>query len=126
MTNTSPDLWRPSSSARSCETTRSITPPESPDLPRLGASESNSSKNMTQGEAPRAFWKTWRTFSSDWPTYMLISSGPFTLQRLIPNTHFHLAELFICQAQRPPMKIKHINFCMYVQKYGCRATAHQI
>ena len=32
----------------------SITPPESPDLPLLGASESSSSKNITQGEALRA------------------------------------------------------------------------
>ena len=58
----------------------SMTPPESPDRPLLGARESNSSKKITQGEALRAFWKTSRTFSSDWPTYMLISSGPLTLK----------------------------------------------
>lgn len=57
----------------------SITPPESPDLPLFGASESNSSKKITQGEAARALEKTCLTFSSDWPTYMLINSGPFTL-----------------------------------------------
>ena len=36
----------------------SITPPESPDLPRFGASESNSSKNITQGVALLARLKT--------------------------------------------------------------------
>ena len=36
----------------------SMTPPESPLLPRFGARESSSSKKMTQGEALRAFSKT--------------------------------------------------------------------
>lgn len=58
ITNTSQDLLRPSNSAKSWETTRSMTPPESPDLPRLGASESNSSKKMTQGVALLALSNT--------------------------------------------------------------------
>ena len=45
----------------------------------FGAKLSNSSKKMTQGRASRAFWKTSRTFRSLSPTYILISSGPFTL-----------------------------------------------
>ncbi len=49
ITNTSLDLLIPSISANNCETTLSITPPESPLCPRLGANESNSSKNITQG-----------------------------------------------------------------------------
>lgn len=36
----------------------SITPPESPLRPLLGARESSSSKKMTQGAAERALWKT--------------------------------------------------------------------
>ena len=36
----------------------SITPPESPERPLLGANESNSSKKMTHGAALRALWKT--------------------------------------------------------------------
>jgi len=44
----------PSISARSCETTRSITPPESAPRPRLGASASSSSKKTTHGAASRA------------------------------------------------------------------------
>lgn len=35
-----------------------MTPPESPAIPRLGARESNSSKNTTQGAADRALAKT--------------------------------------------------------------------
>lgn len=58
ITNTSQDLLRPSNSAKSWETTRSMTPPESPDLPRLGAKESNSSKKMTQGVALLALSNT--------------------------------------------------------------------
>ena len=36
----------------------SMTPPESPLLPRLGASESSSSKKITHGEALRALLNT--------------------------------------------------------------------
>ena len=103
----------------------SITPPESPDLPRFGASESSSSKKITQGVALLARLKTTSSmfdkikgilinmnrpthfksclttaviltehpsgnmvlvpsliFSSLWPTYILINSGPFTLEKL--------------------------------------------
>jgi hypothetical protein len=63
MTKTSPEDEEdamPSSSASSCETMRSITPPESPCAPRLGATESSSSKKTTQGRASRARWKTRR------------------------------------------------------------------
>lgn len=112
------------------ETTRSITPPESPEAPLAGARESSSSKKITQGRAdlackwlmmtfrhyelehhpqlklsqnnsslldlfflfgngvsekigkePFTFWKMSRTFFSDSPMYMLISSGPFTLRK---------------------------------------------
>lgn len=44
----------PSISASSCETTRSITPPESPLLPLRGANESSSSKKIMHGAAERA------------------------------------------------------------------------
>ena len=40
------------------DTNRSMTPPESPDFPRLGAMESNSSKKMTHGDALCARVKT--------------------------------------------------------------------
>lgn len=72
----------PSSSARSWLTIRSMTPPESPWLPRLGATLSNSSKKMTQGLASLARWKTRRTLASDSPMYMLRSSGPLTEKKL--------------------------------------------
>ena len=78
ITYTSCDLFNPSSSANSCDTilneehisvtqhkmqhhsdtNRSMTPPESPDFPRLGAMESNSSKKMTHGDALCARVKT--------------------------------------------------------------------
>jgi hypothetical protein len=61
---------------------RSMTPPESPCCPRLGATESNSSKKMTQGLASRARWKILRTFASDSPMYMFRSSGPLTEKKL--------------------------------------------
>ena len=44
----------PSSSVSSCETTLSMTPPESAPRPRAGARESNSSKNTTHGAISRA------------------------------------------------------------------------
>jgi hypothetical protein len=37
-----------------CETTLSITPPESPEAPRAGARESSSSKKITHGRADLA------------------------------------------------------------------------
>ena len=40
------------------QTYLSMTPPESPLLPRLGASESSSSKKITHGEALRALLNT--------------------------------------------------------------------
>lgn len=43
----------------------SMTPPESPLLPRLGAMESSSSKNMTQGVADLARAKTTREGERD-------------------------------------------------------------
>ena len=61
---------------------RSMTPPESPWLPRLGATESSSSKKMTHGLASRARWNTRRTLASDSPMYMLRSSGPLTEKKL--------------------------------------------
>lgn len=48
----------PSISASNWETTRSITPPESPDIPRLGARESSSSKNIMHGDACLALSNT--------------------------------------------------------------------
>ena len=48
----------PSISASICETTRSMTPPESPEAPRAGASESSSSKKITHGRADLACNKT--------------------------------------------------------------------
>jgi len=61
---------------------RSMTPPESPWLPRFGATESSSSKKMTHGLASRARWNTRRTLASDSPMYMLSSSGPLTEKKL--------------------------------------------
>lgn len=98
ITKTSEDFCRPSSSANSWDTTLqtsrhyhtntlhtvnahlSITPLASPVLPLLGAMESSSSKKTIQGAAPLAREKISRTFSSVCPTYILISSGPFTLK----------------------------------------------
>ncbi|ANB12920.1 hypothetical protein AWJ20_1198 [Sugiyamaella lignohabitans] len=62
-----------------------MTPPESPDLPLLGATESNSSKNTTHGLASRAFWNTLRTLASDSPIYILSSSGPLTEKKFNEN-----------------------------------------
>mmetsp|Transcript_8871 Transcript_8871/g.25305 ORF Transcript_8871/g.25305 Transcript_8871/m.25305 type:complete len:406 (+) Transcript_8871:325-1542(+) len=81
-----PCAWMPSSSARNWLTTLSITPPESPPLPLAGAKESNSSKNRMHGAAPLAFANTSLTLRSLSPTYMLISSGPFTLRKFILNS----------------------------------------
>uniref|UniRef100_A0A2M4CVD5 Uncharacterized protein n=1 Tax=Anopheles darlingi TaxID=43151 RepID=A0A2M4CVD5_ANODA len=72
----------PSISLNICETTRSITPPESPLTPRFGANESSSSRNRTHGEAVRARSNTSRTFCSLCPTYMFSSSGPCTDRKL--------------------------------------------
>lgn len=58
ITNNCEDFWRPSSSANSCEMTLSITPPESPLLPRFGAKESSSSKKIMHGTAARALLNT--------------------------------------------------------------------
>lgn len=55
---TVPSSLRPSISDKSCETTLSMTPPESPEIPRLGANESNSSKNIIHGDASLAFSNT--------------------------------------------------------------------
>lgn len=41
-----------------CDTTRSITPPESPEAPRAGARASSSSKKITQGRAVLACKQT--------------------------------------------------------------------
>lgn len=62
ITNNCEDFWRPSNSANSCEMTLSITPPESPLLPRFGAKESSSSKKIMHGTAARALLNT-RTHS---------------------------------------------------------------
>lgn len=93
ITKTVPESLSPSISAKSCETTLSITPPESPEAPRFGANESNSSKKIIQGDASRALSNTEKditiiklinshapslTFCSDWPTYIFKSSGPLT------------------------------------------------
>jgi hypothetical protein len=55
----------------------SMMPAESPCMPRLGATESSSSKNTAQRCAVRAHWNTHRMFASDSPMYMFSSSGPF-------------------------------------------------
>mmetsp|Transcript_3096 Transcript_3096/g.7746 ORF Transcript_3096/g.7746 Transcript_3096/m.7746 type:complete len:326 (+) Transcript_3096:376-1353(+) len=81
-----PSDWMPSSSARNWLTTRSMTPPESPPLPLAGASESSSSKNTMHGAALLALAKISLTFLSLSPTYMLISSGPFTLRKFMWNS----------------------------------------
>mmetsp|Transcript_53830 Transcript_53830/g.73535 ORF Transcript_53830/g.73535 Transcript_53830/m.73535 type:complete len:254 (+) Transcript_53830:331-1092(+) len=69
---------RLSSSVRSCDTTRSITPPESDPRPLAGARESSSSKKRTQGAEVLAASNTFLTFFSDSPMYMSNSSGPLT------------------------------------------------
>lgn len=88
ITNTlvSGELCNLSNSASSCETIRSMTPPESPFLPRFGAKLSISSKKMTHGDACLALSNTFRRFSSLWPTYLFSSSGPFTDRKAILNS----------------------------------------
>ena len=54
--------------------------------PRRGARESSSSKKSTQGCAFRARSNTSRTFFSLSPTYMLMSSGPLMLMKLMEHS----------------------------------------
>mmetsp|Transcript_5462 Transcript_5462/g.18810 ORF Transcript_5462/g.18810 Transcript_5462/m.18810 type:complete len:505 (-) Transcript_5462:206-1720(-) len=82
----SPEPCTPSTSASSCETTRSITPPLSAPAPRAGARASSSSKKTTHGLALRARAKTSRTLRSLSPMYMLMSSGPLTERKRSPHS----------------------------------------
>ena len=66
----------PSSSVRSWLITRSDTPLSPKPVPRLGTTESSSSKKMILGAAVLPFRKTSRIAFSDSPTHLLKSSGP--------------------------------------------------
>src|SRR6266702_1469316 len=66
----------PSSSVRSWLMTRSETRLSPNPVPRLGTTESSSSKNMMLGAAVLPFRKTSRIAFSDSPTHLLKSSGP--------------------------------------------------
>mmetsp|Transcript_27980 Transcript_27980/g.52993 ORF Transcript_27980/g.52993 Transcript_27980/m.52993 type:complete len:280 (+) Transcript_27980:395-1234(+) len=79
-TKTSPLLTStPSKKVSSWLTTLSVTPVES--FPLLGARDSNSSKNIRQGEATSALAKTSRTAASEAPMNLSRSSGPLTLMK---------------------------------------------
>ena len=69
--------------------TLSPAPPASPppDPPRDFAMESNSSKNMTHGEAARALSKTSLTLASDSPNHMVRSSGPLIEMKFCEGTN---------------------------------------
>ena len=54
--------------------------------PRRGAKESSSSKKRMHGCALRACSNTSLTFFSLSPTYMLMSSGPLTLMKLMEDS----------------------------------------
>ncbi len=77
ITTTSLRVSRPSSSARSWFTTRSLVLCPS-SIPLIGAMASSSSKNMMAGETWRAFLKTSLTAFSDSPTHFERSWGPLT------------------------------------------------
>mmetsp|Transcript_61705 Transcript_61705/g.142197 ORF Transcript_61705/g.142197 Transcript_61705/m.142197 type:complete len:203 (-) Transcript_61705:1219-1827(-) len=62
--------------------TRAPTPPESPS-PRAWPIASTSSKNTTQGDAPRAFRNRSRTAFSLSPTHLENSSGPLMEMKFI-------------------------------------------
>ena len=80
-TNVADLASNPSISVRSWFTTRSEAwlPPS--EWPRLGASESSSSKKRTHGDAALARAKSVRTARSLSPTYLFKSSGPLMLMK---------------------------------------------
>mmetsp|Transcript_16518 Transcript_16518/g.19042 ORF Transcript_16518/g.19042 Transcript_16518/m.19042 type:complete len:223 (+) Transcript_16518:269-937(+) len=87
ITKTDPRLPNPSISVSNWFTTRSETPPPPPPSePRLGQSESSSSKKTTHGLEERARSNTKRTDRSDSPTYLSNNSGPFTERKLAPDS----------------------------------------
>src|SRR3546814_10615970 len=100
------------SSDLSCETTRSMTPPASDPRPRLGANESSSSKNNTQGAFFLASSNVTRTFRSGSPTYMSSNSGPFTEIKLMSHrSEEHTSEL------QSLMRISNAIFCFKKKIY---------
>mmetsp|Transcript_1223 Transcript_1223/g.4651 ORF Transcript_1223/g.4651 Transcript_1223/m.4651 type:complete len:215 (+) Transcript_1223:172-816(+) len=77
---------KPSISPSSCVSTRSfaVGPPRCPPFPRAPTSPSSSSRNITEGAACFALVNSARTAFSLSPTYLLCSSGPFTVTKLRP------------------------------------------
>ena len=72
-------------------------------IPLFGARASSSSKKTMAGAALEAREKTSRTFSSDWPMYMLSNSGPLTLKK------FNFSSVATALANRvfpTPVKVK--------------------
>lgn len=106
ITNTSQDLLRPSNSAKSWETTRSMTPPESPDLPLLGARESNSSKKMTQGVALLALSNTVTRCKYMYKTMWLWLQGKKVMEKI--QVSFQPSLLYVICIE-----------CMYCEKLNC-------
>ena len=84
MTVTLRRLSTPSMDVRSWATTRSQAEPSS--IPRMGAMESSSSKNMMHGAICLARLKIWRMARSLSPIHLLATSGPFTEMKLVPDS----------------------------------------
>ena len=96
-----------------CPAHLSITPLASPVFPRLGAMESSSSKKIIQGAAPLAREKMSRTFSSVCPTYILISSGPFTLYTVAEHT-LYITHCTHCHTLHISSHIAHISHTAHI------------
>lgn len=66
--------------------TLSPAPPESPEDPLETATESNSSKKRTQGEAALALSKISLTLASDSPNHIVNNSGPLMEMKLAEHS----------------------------------------
>ena len=77
--------WIPSISVSNCDIIRSVLA-WTPSIPLIGAIESISSKNTTQGEACLAFLNISRIPFSDSPTHLLSNSGPLTLMKFASDS----------------------------------------
>ena len=82
--------------------------------PRAEARGSSSSEKITHGRADLTFSKMSLIFFSDSPTYMFISSGPFTLRKF--NEH-SVATAFACNVQKFKAKhpSEHVLCCCWIQ-----------
>lgn len=67
-----------------CATTLSHADPSL--IPRTGAMESSSSKNMMHGAICLALLNIWRMARSLSPIHLLATSGPFTEMKLVPDS----------------------------------------